>query len=488
MQSWDDERTRRQLIKTAGVVGSALALELGSAPRAQAAEEDEGRGVTRLLAEFVVDSKPEDVPQAPRAEAVRSVLNYVGCAVGGSPHETTDRAVAALSPFFGPEQGTLLGRRERADILHAALLNGMASHVLDFDDTQLSTIIHPAGPVLSAILPLAEMKGLDGRALLHAFVLGVEVECRVGKCVYPSHYAAGWHITGTAGVFGAAAAAGKLLGLNAQQMTWALGIAATQSSGFKEMFGTMCKSFHPGRAAQNGLAAALLAAQGFNSTEAAIEAKQGSAYVMATERDFGEITRRLGETWEISENAYKPFACGIVIHPIIDACRQLRNEHQLQADDIERVDLRVNPYVLSLTGKKTPQTGLEAKFSLYHSAAVAILFGAASPKQYTDDVAQDPAVIALRDRVRAEVDEAITEEQAEATITLKSGAKLHKRIEHAVGSSENPLSNVDLETKFRDLAAGVLPEAKITRLIDLCWKVESLNDVTELTNAAARSA
>jgi len=208
----------------------------------------------------------------------------------------------------------------------AALMNGITSHTFDFDDTHLKTVIHPSGPVASAILALTETRRVTGPEFLHAFVLGVEVSCRIGNAVYPSHYDVGWHITGTTGVFGAAAATGRLLRLDEQQMTWALGIAATQASGLREMFGTMCKPFHPGNAARNGLLAALLARTNFTSSSQAIEAPRGFANVLATERRYEEITEHLGSTWEILENTYKPFACGIVIHPTIDGCIQLRND------------------------------------------------------------------------------------------------------------------------------------------------------------------
>src|SRR5207249_12077624 len=193
-----------------------------------------------------------------------------------------------------------------------ALLNGMSSHTFDFDDTHLKTVIHPAGPVASAIVALAEYQPSSGMALLQAFALGVEIECRIGNAVYPSHYDVGWHITGTAGVFGAAAAAGKLLGLSEQQLVWALGIAATQSSGLREMFGSMCKPFHVGVAARNGLAAALLAAKNFTSADDSIEGRRGFANVLSAERDYHAITEDLGNTWELRRNTYKPFACGIV--------------------------------------------------------------------------------------------------------------------------------------------------------------------------------
>ena len=225
------------------------------------------------------------------------------------------------------------------DILHAALMNGISSHVFDFDDTHLKTVIHPAGPVASAILALAETQPVSGRDFLHALVLGAEVECRIGNAVYPAHYDAGWHITGTTGVFGAAAASGRLLGLSEQQMLWALGLAATQPVGLREMFGTMTKSFHPGRAAQNGLTAALLATEDFTSSDTGIEGRSGWAHVLSTSCDYAEITRDLGEHYEILLNTYKPFACGVVIHPAIDACIQLRAEHKLTPDAIERIEL-----------------------------------------------------------------------------------------------------------------------------------------------------
>lgn len=471
---------RRSFLRAAGLAGAAASsVTLQPAP-----SKAEAEGVTRRLAEYLVRSRPADVPGGPRKEATRSILNWVGCALGGCRHETLERALAALNEFSGPRQATVLGRSERLDPMHAALMNGISSHVLDFDDTHLETIIHPAGPVASAILALAERQRVSGEDFLHAFVLGVEAECRIGKAVYPSHYDVGWHITGTAGVFGAAAAAGKLLALDERQMSWALGIAATQSSGLREMFGTMCKAFHPGRAAQNGLAAALLAAKGFTSSERALEAPRGFAHVLATERKLSAITAGLGATFEISRNTYKPFACGIVIHPVIDACLQLRKEHRLAADAIERIDLRVHPLVLELTGKKTPATGLEGKFSVYHSSAVAIVRGAASPKEYTDPVVRDPAVTALRDRVRAEAQPGIREEEAYVTITLRDGRKLERHVAHAVGSLERPMSDADLEAKFRGLADGLLTPARTEKLISLCWSVASLKDVAELARAS----
>ncbi|HEX3487471.1 MAG TPA: MmgE/PrpD family protein [Micropepsaceae bacterium] len=441
--------------------------------------------VTRTLARYVVNSKLSDIPEAVKREGVRSILNWLGCAVGAAHHEAVDCALAALLPFAGEAQASVLGRSEKTDILHAALMNGISSHVFDFDDTHLPTIIHPSGPVASAIFALAEYKGLSGAELLHAFILGVEVECRIGNAVYPNHYDVGWHITGTTGVFGAAAAAGKLLGLNEQQMMWALGIAGTQSSGFREMFGTHCKSFHPGRAAQNGLAAALLAQRNFTSSNQVIEAKRGFANVMSTKQDYSRITEGLGKTFEVTLNSYKPFACGIVIHPSIDGCVQLKKENGLNGTEVEKVELTVAPLVLELTGKRTPQVGLEGKFSVFHSCAVALLHGAAGEKEYSDAMVRDPKVIALRDRVDAKIDPKLRDDEVYVRVTLKDGRKLEKYIEHAIGSKEVPMTNEQLEAKFRGLADDILGADAAAQLLALAWRIEALPDAAEICRAAS---
>ena len=457
----------------------------GLAPQVKAAPEAAPPDVTRTLAGYVVSAKYGDLPEAVRKEARRTLLNWAGCAIGGSRHETVDKAIAALSAFSGPTQASVLGRKERFDVLHASLMNGISSHIFDYDDTHLRTIIHPAGPVASAILSYAEYKPVSGRDFLNALVLGIETECRIGNCVWPNHYDVGWHITGTAGVFGAAAAVGKLMGLNQQQMTWALGLAATQPVGLREMFGGMTKSFHPGRAAQNGFTAALLASKNFTSSDQGIEASRGWANVVSTKRNYAEITEKLGQTYEISINTYKPFACGIVIHPALDACIQLRNENKLTADQIDRVDLRVHPLVLELTGKRTPQTGLEGKFSVYYAAAVALMQGAAGEKQFSDKLAKEPTVIALRDKIIATVDPAIGPEQVRVAVTTKDGRKLEKFIQDAIGSVKKPMTDSALEAKFSDLADGVIPVAKARRVMDLCWGVDKLPAAGEIAKAGA---
>jgi len=449
-------------------------------PAPAAPSKDVAHDVTRTLAHYIVTAGYDDLPAAVRKEGVRTLLNWVGVAIGGSHHQTVDIAVDALAPFSGPAQASLFGRRERFDIMNAAFINGVSSHIFDYDDTHLKTIIHPAGPVASAIVALSEMQPVSGKEFLNALVLGVETECRIGNAVYPNHYDVGWHITGTAGVFGSAAAVGKLLNLNEQQMVWALGLAASQPVGLRESFGSMNKSFNPGRAASNGIFAAMLASKNFTSSNSMIEAKRGWANTISTKQDYHEITGDLGRRYEAALNTYKPFACGIVMHPAIDAAIQLRNENQLAAGDIARVDLKVHPLVLELTGKKTPREGLEGKFSIYHAVAVAIVEGAGGEKQFSDRAVNDPAILALRSKVNPVNTPGIDAAEVDMTIVLRDGRQLHRHIEHAIGSVEKPMTDAQLEAKFADLADGLLPAATIRRVMDACWNIESLANAADI--------
>ncbi len=258
---------------------------------------------------------------------------------------------------------------------------------------------------------------------MHAFIMGFEAEMRIGNAVYPAHYDVGWHITGTAGVFGAAVAIGKLLGLSLQEMIWAMGLAATQAAGIREMFGSMAKAFHPGRSAQNGYAAALLAQAGFTAGEHGIEGARGFAAVQAAQYDLSKITAGLGSEYELRANTYKPFPCGIVNHPTIDGAIQLHHEHRPAADDIAAVRLRVAPLVLDLCNQTNITRGLQGKFSVYHGAAIGLVRGKAGIQEYTDEAVNDPSIKRVRELGTAVGDASITEDQAYIEVELTSGQK-----------------------------------------------------------------
>jgi 2-methylcitrate dehydratase PrpD len=439
--------------------------------------------ITRTLARFVATHASRGWSDAVEHEAHRTFLNWAGCAVGAATHDAVRAALAGVQMLQPSQQSSVLGRRERVDMASAALLNGISSHTFDFDDTHLKTIIHPAGPVASAALALAEHQGASGRALIDALVLGIDVSCRMGNVIYPEHYDRGWHITGSTGTLGAAAACARLLGLDAHKTTMALGIAASQPVGLREQFGTMTKPFHPGAAAHAGLLSALLADRGFTASERALEAPRGYAQVVSTKCAWHEATDQLGERFEISFNTYKPFACGIVIHPSIDACVQLR-EHGVQPDDVERIELKVHPLVLELTGKKEPADGLASKFSVYQGCALGLIFGRAGEPEYHDEIATRPDVVALRRKVVAAVDDAIAEESADVTAVLRDGRRVHVFVEHAIGSLQRPMTDAALAAKFATQADPMLGAARTAELIAACRRLGTLADVRELTMLA----
>ncbi len=450
----------------------------------QVAADANAPPVTRILAEFVAGHASRGWSDAVEREAHRTFGNWVGCAIGAARHPTLAAALAAVHEFSPAAQASVLGRAERVDMGSAALLNGISSHTFDYDDTHLKTIIHPAGPVASAALALGEHTGASGRQLVDALVLGIDVACRVGNAIYPDHYDRGWHITGSTGMLGAAAACARLLALDATRTAMALGIAASQPVGVREQFGLMTKPFPPCAAARAGLTAALLAKHGFTASARALEAPRGLVQTYSTRCAWHEITDELGQRFEISFNSYKPFACGIVIHPSIDGCVRLRGAHRLAAADVARVDLRVHPLVLELTGKKTPRSGLEAKFSVFHACAAGLVFGQAGEAEFADDVVARPDVIALRDRVHASIDPGIAEDAADVTVTLADGRTLHAAVDHAIGSLQRPMSDADLARKFHGLVDPVLGAARADALIALCGSIAAAPDLRALATAA----
>ena len=291
----------------------------------------------------------------------------------------------------------MVGRAERIDALSAAFLNAAGANVHDFCDTHLRTVIHPTAPVAPALLALAELRRVSGPDLLLAFILGNEVQARIGLAISPSHYSKGWHITSTCGVFGAAAGSGKLLALDERQMVWALGTAATQSSGLCECLGTPAKSVSVGNAARNGLWSALLAEKGFDGPPEPLAGVQGFYNAMGETPDLSLVTDGLGESWEIMATSYKPYPCGFVIHPVLDCVLDWRRDNP--AAEVTRVVVRGHPLLSDRTDRPDISTGRESQVSVQHAVAAALVTGKAGLDQFTDACARDPKVLALRSKV-----------------------------------------------------------------------------------------
>lgn len=439
--------------------------------------------VTERLSKFVYETEFKNLPPEVVHEAKRSLVNILGVGIGAANHESVDIVLDFAREIGGKQHNTIWGRDEKADILFSSLINGFTSHILDFDDTHLEIMMHPSAPVAPVVFGLGEQQGFNGQELLLSFVLGIEVECKIGKGISPHQHEYGWHFTGVLGHIGAAVAAAKLLKLDVSQIAQAIGLAGTQASGFAEMIGTMSKFFNSGKAAMNGLLSAKLVQKGFTSSKNIIEAKRGFAKAFASSKhDLSKITAGLGEEYEILKNSYKPFACGIVAHPSIDGIIRIREKYNLKLDQIEAVECVVHPYVPVPMGKKDPQTGLESRFSTYHCVAVAFIDGTAGYAQFTDSRATDKEVIRLRDKVLLTVNSNIRKDEAIIKVNLTDGTIIEEHVEHAIGSIDNPVSDEHLSKKFQDTASLTLLNSKIDKLLDLIWNLDKLSNL-ELINA-----
>jgi 2-methylcitrate dehydratase PrpD len=435
-------------------------------------------GVTQELARFVVETGWSDIAQPVRDAAKRALMNFFAVALAGCRAGPVETALASLAAFSARGPATVIGRSERMDALSAAFLNAAGANVFDFDDTHVATAIHPTAPVAPALLALAELRPVTGAELLTAFVLGVEVECRIGGVIFPGHYAKGWHITATCGVFGAAAGAGKLARLDGARMVFALGHAATQSSGLCECLGWAAKSIGVGNAARNGLWSALLAEQGFDGPPEPIAGVQGFLSAMAEPPSWPALSEGLGETWAIARNSIKPYPCGFVIHPFLDCVLDWRRAHPAAA--VERVVLRGNPLMADRTDRPDISTGRESQVSVQHAVAAALVTGQAGLAQFSDACARDGAVLAMRRRIAVVRDPAIAITAAEVELATADGA-IHRLSTSAPrGSAANPLSDRDLEDKLRVAAEGWRPGFDPAPLIEAIWTLDRSADAARL--------
>jgi 2-methylcitrate dehydratase PrpD len=440
-----------------------------------------------VLGRFVAGSRWEDIDPALRHEAKRSLLNYFGGALGAVHDPAVRTALEVMQPFSGPDQVTVIGQTARLDVMGAAFVNAIAANLLDYDDTHLNTVIHPTAPVAPPILAVAEQRGLPGAAVLHAFILGAEVECRIGNAVSPGHYARGWHITSTCGVFGAAAACSKLLGLDAVQTGSALGIAASQSAGLVENLTTAAKNVGMGNAARNGLLAALFAQRGYEAAPAALEGKLGWARAMGDVPHLPEISGALGHRWEFRSNTYKPYPSGIVFHAVIEACFALRERLAIVAGDVAEVIVRGHQLLLD-RGDRTVRTERDARVSIHHSVAVVLVRGRAGVAEFSADAVAEPAIVAMRDKVRAELDPVMQAGAASVTVRMRDGREETVDVDHPRGSAERPLSDAELEAKFHDNAALGGSAGQAAERIAAIWSMENAPNLAPLMRLMAARA
>ncbi|HSR10762.1 MAG TPA: MmgE/PrpD family protein [Thermodesulfobacteriota bacterium] len=435
--------------------------------------------VTETLARYAVETSYRSLPKEVVHQGKRCFLDLMGCALGGSRQPLAKILLKTVKDFGGKPQATVWGHGFKTSVANAALVNGAMSHALDFDDTHAPGVGHPSAPLLPAVLAVAEWKGLSGKAALEAFLLGFEVETRIGMAMGPAHYDRGWHATSTFGRFGAAIAAGKLLGLSVDQMKMAIGLAGTQSCGLRIVFGTMTKPFHPGKAAYDGVLAAVLAQQGFTCAPDIIEGKKGYFEVLGEKSSLEMMVKGLGKKYEVLKNTFKPYAACLLTHPTINAVIDMRNQYGLTPEMVQEISCEVGKFCLDAAGQVEPKTGLAGKFSTYYVAALALAEGAAGEDLFTDKRVLDPKMVALRKKVKARVSPSFTDTSARVTITDKSGKKYQMVVTTPKGDPRNPPTDEELEGKFRSLVPGVLPKPRMERLIESIWTMEKIPNVRQ---------
>jgi len=442
--------------------------------------------LTRTLAERASSLRYDDLP-GPVCEVARQcVLDYLACAVAGAGDELVLMLLAEMAEAGGAPQAGLIGHRERLPALSAALVNGAAAHALDYDDVNLMMPGHPSVAILPALLALAETQGSAGRDVIVAFVAGYETACRIGSTMRPGHYDLGFHATGTIGSFGAAAACARLLGLDAAATGRALGIAGTQAAGLKSQFGTMCKPFHAGKAAQNGLLAARLAARGFSSRADLLECAQGFAAtyapVFAPEKAMAEPKRG----FHILANLFKYHAACYLTHGPIEAASRIREEHRPRLEEIVHITLTLDRSCDRVCNIPAPIDGLQAKFSLRQTVAMALAgLDTASLGTYSVATATDPALVRLRERVDFDFRDGWPQAAAEVAVTLADGRELRAGHDAGIPASEIADQGRRLAAKFDALVAPVLGAARAREMREAVAGLDGAPDLRGLATLAA---
>lgn len=441
--------------------------------------------ISRKLAAFIAGSRYEAIPQQVRAHALRAVFNGFGTALGGS----RDRAISALARTLGSVATggacTVIGHPVLYDLQTAAFLNAASVNVLDFDDTHIPTIIHPTAPVVSAVLALTEHYPISGAEALHATALGIEVACRLGNALHPSHYSRGWHITATCGIFGAAAACAKVLALNEEQIIWAFGNASAQASGLVETLGFMAKSVGVGGAARNGLMSALMAKAGVEGPPRPLEGPRGFLRVTCDAPSGELVTQDLGTHWEILRNMFKPYPCGVVLNPVIDACLAARTRLDFAPAQVRSIRIVGTPLLKARADRPDVTTGREAQVSAQHAVAISLLRGVAGAAEFSDEAVADAEVRSFRKMVIAvDVDDQIPVETAKLKIEFVSGQLIEVSEEVATGSLGRPMDDEALKAKFNTLAAYGCPELDPRALSQALWDLPELPDTAAVLKLA----
>ena len=441
--------------------------------------------LSRLLADAVLRWRWDELPRPVQRQALRSLVNFFACALAGYRDPAVTTAARVFARIGPGGECTLIGSGAGASALHAASLNAMAANVFDFDDTHLPTIAHPTAPVAPVALALAQTRRMTGAELLEALVAGIELQCRIALAISPGHYSRGWHITSTCGVFGSTAAAARLMGLDSRQTVWAFGSASAQGAGLVETLGTMSKSISVGNAASNGLLSAWLAQEGFAGPVAPLEGERGFVPVFGPSVDWSALFDDLGVRWEILANTFKPYPCGVVLNPVIEACLALRPSVEHRLTSVRRVELRAHPLLRQRTDRPGVSSGKLSQVSAQHAVAVTLSRGRAGLAEFSDAAVADPALRAFETLLVFVDDESMGVEAAEVALVMADGSRLVHPVSAAHGSLASPLTDDELSAKCRELVRYGESGVDADALLDALWNLDTAPDASHLLQLAA---
>ena len=436
--------------------------------------------LTETLSKFAVQSQMEDFPEEVIETSKKCFLDWIGVTIGGMKDPSVGILVDLITEMGGRKQATVLGYGMKTSILNAALINGIMSHVLDYDDAHSESRSHPSSPLIPALFSMSEYKKMRGRDLITAFVLGFEVGTRIGLALGKTYYELGWHATSVLGRFGSAVGVGKLLRLNPKQMACAMGLAATQAGGLRRVFGTMGKPFHAGKASMDGMLSALLASRGFSAPEDVLDGKSNFLEIFSGGYDPNRITQGLGRKYQVLKDSFKPYAACLLIHPAIDGLIWMREQGGFELDSVDQIDLEVSPLCMTVTDNPDPKNGLDGKFSIYFCAALALAEGRVQEGQFTQEKMKDRRVREFMKKMKVRGLDSLKETEAHVVIKLKDRGRLDRRVLTPKGDPENPMSFDEISYKFRSLTQDLLSDRQMDQIIHVVHNLERIEDPSTL--------
>ncbi|BBO88084.1 MmgE/PrpD family protein [Desulfosarcina ovata] len=433
--------------------------------------------ISEKLSKYILTTSYADIPDEVKRYTKLCLFDWLGVTIGGSNEKIASILIDFIGEMGGKNQATIIGKGIKTNVLFATLANGCISHALDFDDSHAGSFIHPSVCLAPAVIAVGEHLKVSGKKLITAFSIGFEIASRIGKAAGFSHYQRGWHTTSTVGRFGAVAGTAKLLNLTIDETINAFGIAGTQISGLREVFGTMSKPFNAGKSAMDGVLSAYLAKRGFDSSDLIFEGRYGIGRVLASKADVNKLLGGLGTDYQIVDVGFKRYASALATHSTIEAIKEIKEKESLSVKDVHKINIELGKLPLSVIDNKEPKRELEAKFSIYHCAALAFIEGSAGQKMFKREKLNDPKLVDFSKKVETELNPDFSMFETKVTLTTTDGRHFEMYIPSPKGTPENPMTFEEMKQKFKGLVYPVYSREKTRQIF---YKIKGLEDISDI--------